>query len=180
MDKSLDVWKSKGYVLDGDKLVKEQIPSKKQTVSIEVDSTAYDRVLQGKEIVKVFDIVPFPAPRMTKSDKWKTDPNHPDPLKRQRVPVAKYFAFKNKIQSLLGNENIGLTDEINLIFVLPMADSWSKRKKVLMNKTPHKQKPDWDNLAKAFCDSFGIDDSHVWNAKISKFWGYRGAIIIYR
>ena len=180
MDKSLDVWKSKGYVLDGDKLMKEQIPSIKQTESVEVDSTAYDRVLIGKEIIKVFDIVPFPAPRMTKSDKWKTNPNHPDPLKRQRVPVAKYFAFKNKIQSLLGNEKIGLSDEINLIFVLPMADSWSKRKKELMNKTPHKQKPDWDNLAKAFCDSFGIDDSHVWNARISKFWGYRGAIIIYR
>ena len=180
MDKSLDAWKSKGYVLDGDKLMKEQIPSINQTESVKVDSTAYDRVLTGKEIIKVFDIVPFPAPRMTKSDKWKTNPNHPDPLKRQRVPVTKYFAFKNKIQSLLGNEKIGLSDEINLIFVLPMADSWSKRKKILMNKTPHKHKPDWDNLAKAFCDSFGIDDSHVWNARISKFWGYRGAIIIYR
>jgi hypothetical protein len=66
MDKSLDVWKSKGYVLDGDKLVKEQIPSIKQTESVEVDSTAYDRVLTGKEIIKVFDIVPFPAPRMTR------------------------------------------------------------------------------------------------------------------
>ena len=101
MNNSLDNWKSKGYVLDGDKLVKEQIPSLKQTESVDVDSTAYDRVLKGKEIIKVFDIVPFPAPRMTKSDKWKTNPNHPDPLKRQRVPVTKYFAFKNKIQSLL-------------------------------------------------------------------------------
>lgn len=180
MDKSLDIWKSKGYVLEGNKLVKEPIPSFKQTEKIEVDYSAYDRILKDKEILKVFDIVPFPAPRMTKSDKWKTDPNHPDPLKRQRVPVFKYFAYKNKLQSLLGNENIGLTDEISLVFVIPMADSWSNKKKVLMNKTPHKQKPDWDNLAKAFCDSFGIDDSHVWNAKISKFWGYRGAVIIYK
>jgi Holliday junction resolvase RusA-like endonuclease len=180
MNNSLKDWESKGFILDGGKLTKEQTPSEKQTEDVNLDYSAYDRIIKGKEIVKIFDIVPFPAPRMTKSDKWKTDPNHPDPLKRQRVPVFKYFQFKNKLQNLLGNENIGLTDEISLVFVLPMADSWSKKKKILMNKTPHKQKPDWDNLAKAFCDSFGIDDSHVWNARITKFWGYRGAIIIYR
>jgi Holliday junction resolvase RusA-like endonuclease len=116
---------------------------------------------------------------MTKSDKWKTDPNHPDPNKRQRLPVFKYFKYKNELQKLLGDEKMGLTDELKLIFVMPMANSWSKKKKNMFNKTPHKQKPDWDNLAKAFCDSFGIDDSHVWNARISKFWGYQGAIIMY-
>ena len=65
-----------------------------------------------------------------------------------------------------------------ILILVPITQS-SKNKKKLMNKTPHKQKPDFDNLAKAFCDSFGIDDSHVWNARISKFWGYKGAIIIY-
>lgn len=144
-----------------------------------LDYSAYERVLQGKKILKVFNIIPFPAPRMTKSDKWKTDPNHPDPNKRQRLPVFKYFKYKNQLQKLLGDEKIGLTDELKLIFVMPMANSWSKKKKMMFNKTPHKQKPDWDNLAKAFCDSFGIDDSHVWNARISKFWGYQGAIIMY-
>jgi Holliday junction resolvase RusA-like endonuclease len=178
MENSLKNWESKGFVLDGNNLVKKENSIQNKKVH-EVDSSAFDRVLKGKKIVKTFNITPFPAPRMTKSDKWKTDPNHPDPNKRQRVPVFKYFQFKNKLKELLGNENIGLTDELKLIFVLPMANSWSKNKKKLMNKTPHKQKPDFDNLAKAFCDSFGIDDSHVWNARISKFWGYKGAIIIY-
>ena len=50
MDNSLDNWKSKGYVLDGDKLVKEPIPSLKQTEKIEVDYSAYDRILKDKEI----------------------------------------------------------------------------------------------------------------------------------
>lgn len=180
MSESLDIWKSKGYALEGGKLIKEPTPSLPKTENIDIDYSAYDRILKDKKILKVFDIVPFPAPRMTNSDKWKTDPNHPDPKKRQRIPVFKYFAFKNELKSLLGNENIGLTDEINLIFVLPMANSWSLKKKKIMNKTPHKQKPDWDNLAKAFCDSFGIDDSHVWNARVTKFWGYQGAIIIYK
>jgi len=48
----------------------------------------------------IFVIDPIPAPRMSQSDKWKTDPNHPDPKKRQRKPVENYFRFKNRLVSL--------------------------------------------------------------------------------
>ena len=182
MSDSLLHWSRKGFNLVGDTLKRTVTsPSFMQKKELDENIDYVDKILNGRKIVKVLDIVPCPAPRMTKSDKWKLDPFHLDPRKRQRKEVTKYFEFKNKLMTLLNNdEKSYLTDEIFLIFVLPMPKTWSEKKKKLMNKKPHKQKPDFDNLTKAFCDSFGIDDSHVWNAQITKFWGYSGSIIIYK
>jgi Holliday junction resolvase RusA-like endonuclease len=41
----------------------------------------------------------------------------------------------------------------------------------------HAQKPDVDNLLKAFTDALWPDeDSHVWDVRATKVWGSRGAI----
>lgn len=181
MSNSLLDWSRKGFELVGDtlkhKVTKPALLEKKDDGNMDY----VGKILNGRKILKVLNITPCPAPRMTKSDKWKINPSHPDIRQRQRKEVTRYFEFKNQLMSLLNNDDKSfLTDEIFLIFVLPMPATWSMKKKKLMNKTPHKQKPDWDNLAKAFCDSFGIDDSHIWNAQISKFWGFSGSIIIYK
>ena len=47
----------------------------------------------------------------------------------------------------------------------------------------HKQKPDIDNLIKAFCDSavdanILVDDDQIYSIKAKKFWGYEPKIIM--
>ena len=46
-----------------------------------------------------------------------------------------------------------------------------------MDGKPHQQKPDWDNLSKAWQDALCDDDSYVYDAHCRKFWGRTGAII---
>ena len=125
-----------------------------------------------------FDIVPYPAPRMTRSDKWKTDINHPDPKKRQRLCVHKYFKFREELGWLCKKNNYTLGEKLNIVFVLPMPETWSNKKKAAMENEPHKNKPDLDNLCKAFADSFGKDDGFVYMINAAKYWGHKGSITI--
>ena len=68
--------------------------------------------------------------------------------------------------------------ELSITFVMKMPVSLSKKKKALLNGTPHLKKPDLSNLVKAFEDSFE-EDSHVWRYKdVQKIWGYEGKIIV--
>ena len=64
----------------------------------------------------------------------------------------------------------GLTFEI--IFVLPIKNKKNK------DGTPHKQRPDIDNLLKGFMDAILEEDSFVWNVSIQKKWGNIPKIII--
>lgn len=63
-------------------------------------------------------------------------------------------------------------------FCLPMPKSWGIKKKQKMAGKPHTQKPDIDNLAKAFLDSLYTDDSHIHTITLSKIWGRDGFIRI--
>ena len=48
-----------------------------------------------------------------------------------------------------------------------------------MDKEPHQQKPDLDNLIKALFDAVNEDDSHIWDLRgVSKVWGDDGKIFI--
>lgn len=131
------------------------------------------------DVLYSFDIDPVSAPRMTQSDKWKLDPNHNDHLKRQRKPVEKYFKFKKELLSLCALNGYNLTERLNILFVVPMPDSWSKKKRLEMINKPHKQRPDRDNYLKAFQDAFSGDDGHVWDGRTIKVWGNKGRIIIF-
>ena len=124
-----------------------------------------------------FIITPCPAPRMTRSDKWR-QPTHPDPSKRRRECVAKYFKFREEFIWLCKQQRFQLKDTLEIIFYLPMPDSWSKKKKTEMFMKPHQQRPDCDNMIKSVCDSFGIDDGFVWHINAKKFWHTEGRIII--
>ena len=127
----------------------------------------------------LFDVVPMGAVRMTQSDKWKTNPNHLDPLKRQRKVVQRYFNMKNIVMQQAKEMGYVLDKTIDAVFLLPMPDSWSLKKKRRMNKMRHEVKPDWDNLAKGFCDALCKNDQQIYFGKIEKRWAFRGSIIVF-
>lgn len=136
-------------------------------------------VLDNSRDFYLFDIIPMGAVRMTKSDTWKTNPNHVDPRKRQRKAVCQYFNFKNTLikQALLMDYKLGKF--LEAVYFIPMPDSWSNKKKEKMNGMPHETKPDTDNITKGVKDALKKDDSDVWWEKAEKRWAFKGSIIIF-
>ena len=108
-------------------------------------------------------IEPVPKPRMTRRDKWS-----------ERPCVVRYYQFKDELNLLWGNREI--FQPCHLIFHLPMPDSWSKKKKAEMLGRPHQQKPDIDNLIKAFFDCLLVEDSHIYDVRGTKYWSDAGSI----
>lgn len=143
-----------------------------------VTETAFEIDYSRK--IFIFDVVPFGAVRMTQSDKWKTNPNHVDPQKRQRQAVTKYFNFKDKVRLQAKAMNYQLGDVLEIIFLVPMPLSWSAKKKEKMNKFPVKTRPDADNYVKAFMDSLLAEDGNVYKIIAEKRHAYQGSIIIYK
>ena len=118
----------------------------------------------------LFIITPVGKPRMTRADTWK-----------KRPCVAKYWDFKDNLLKddvLVNQARKLLLSPYKLIFWLPMPRSWSKKKKRSHDGQPHKQKPDKDNLEKAFLDALLGDDSAVWSGWVEKRWSYEGAIAL--
>ena len=101
---------------------------------------------------------------MTRSDKWK---------KRPAVLRYRAFADEMRLHKVKVPPCYGW-----IIFVIPMPKSWSKKKKNAMAFTPHESKPDKDNLEKAVLDALYTDDSHIWDGRVSKFWGDSGFIMV--
>ncbi|RKT90814.1 RusA family crossover junction endodeoxyribonuclease [Enterobacter sp. WPR_3_1] len=115
-------------------------------------------------IVTVYNILPMGKPRMTRADKWK-----------KRPEVMRYRAFCDHVRLLgiyMPESNSHVT------FVLPMPNSWSKKKRAEMNGQPHQGKPDLDNLMKSLMDALFEDDTHIWDSRKTKLWGENGQIII--
>lgn len=127
----------------------------------------------------VIDVSPVSAVRMTMSDRWKVNPNHPNPKYRQRKSVTKYFEYKNKVLQVASKYGYKLQEELNLVFVMPLPESWSNKKKKQYDGQPHKSRPDVDNLTKAFMDALSSEDGNVYSLKVTKVYGYEGKIIIY-
>lgn len=116
------------------------------------------------------NINPVAKPRMTQSDKWK-----------KRPATDKYWKFKDDLKLLCFIARWMPKDDLDVTFVLPMPESWSERKKRKTDGAPHKQRPDLDNLIKAFKDALLIEDSHVHTYhKMKKVWGRQGQIIVKR
>lgn len=128
----------------------------------------------------VFSVIPMGAVRMTQSDRWKTDPNHFDVKKRQRMAVFNYFNFKNILQLQAKELGYVLGDSLDAVFFIPMPKTWSDKKKREMSGTICKQKPDIDNLVKSVCDTLKKEDKDVWFVKAEKRWSYKGCILIYK
>lgn len=114
--------------------------------------------------VKIYPVLPVPKPRMTQRDRWA-----------KRPAVLRYRAFCDEVRAL----DCQVPESgAHVTFQMPMAKSWSKKKKAEMLGKPHQQKPDVDNLAKALMDAVLDEDEGVWDIRITKVWGSDAAIII--
>src|SRR5574340_1228841 len=111
----------------------------------------------------VFNITPIGKPRMVRSDRWS-----------DRPAVLQYWAYKDELNLLAHKNRYTLGDTLDIIFYIPMPRTWSKKKQEAMNGKPHQQKPDADNLVKAFMDCLSGDDAGVWNIRIRKYWSLDG------
>ena len=128
----------------------------------------------------LFDIIPMGAVRMTQSDRWKTNPEHENILKRQRSEVTRYFQFKKDVRDQARDLGFQLESVIDIVFCVPMPMSWSAKKREEHNKMPCKVRPDLDNYIKAFMDALLVEDGHVWKVTAEKRYAYVGSIIVYQ
>lgn len=117
-------------------------------------------------MIHVYPITPVPAPRQTRADAFRSPP---------RPPVAAYRAFRDECK--LRRVQVPRPFH-HVVFVLPMPASWSDTKKRQHCGMPHESKPDRDNLEKALLDSVYGEDSHVWDGRATKLWGYSGLMLI--
>lgn len=101
---------------------------------------------------------------MTQADKWA-----------KRPPVLRYFAFREEVRL----NKIKIPEYgAHVIFVMPMPNSWSQKKKDSLRGQAHQQKPDVDNLCKSLLDSIFDNDCAVWDIRTTKIWGDKGEIRI--
>lgn len=117
-------------------------------------------------MTKMYNINPVAKCRQTQRDKWLNPP---------RLCVGKYYAFKEQVALL----KLHLPKEgAHVTFLMPMPKSWSKKKRLKMVDTYHKQVPDLDNLIKALGDAVYQDDSCISSISASKVWSEEGGILI--
>jgi Holliday junction resolvase RusA-like endonuclease len=136
--------------------------------------------IQRNRSYYLFDVIPMGAVRMTQSDKWRTNPNHPDPNRRQRESVRAYFKFKNELFDQAIEMKFELSTFLDAVYFMPMPQSWSDKKKETMVGMPCKVRPDTDNITKAVKDALKVEDGDVWWEKAEKRWAYYGSILIYK
>ena len=108
---------------------------------------------------RVIEILPVAKPRMTRRDKWLNPP---------RPAVAQYRAFADELRYLLHGYEV--PPVFDIIFYLPCPPSWSAKKRREMHGKPHQQKPDIDNIIKAWLDSLTVDDAYVYDVHAAKYW----------
>jgi Holliday junction resolvase RusA-like endonuclease len=125
------------------------------------------RILSHFKMRIEFNIKPCPKPRMTRADRWK-----------KRPIVLKYWDFSNELNRQAIKLQYIPGDKVSLIFFIPMAKSWSKKKREQMLGKPHKAKPDIDNLAKAFLDALLDEDSYVYSLTAEKYWSNEPSIVV--
>ncbi len=103
-------------------------------------------------------IEPMGKPRMTQRDKW-----------RKRDVVVRYREFADRLRAacfgVMSNPS-----RVSWKAFLPMSESWSKKKKALLQGRPHRLKPDRDNIDKAILDALWENDAGVASGEIAKFW----------
>ena len=143
------------------------------------DESRFDAKKIAHRQFYLFDVIPMGGVRMSSSDRWKTNPNHLDPRRRQREVVARYFAYKDALRFQAEKMGFEMGDFIEGIYFSPMPDSWSEKKKTKLNGFPCKVKPDTDNITKGLKDTFSKSDSNVWKDIAEHRWAYNGSIILF-
>lgn len=117
-----------------------------------------------------FNINPMGKPRMTRQDKWLNPP---------RPEVLRHRLAKQGMQAYALINKCVLGESFKVTFIVSMPESWSKKKKAMMDGSPHRQKPDIDNLLKFIMDALLPDgDECVHEISAKKLWGYEGKVLI--
>lgn len=160
--------------------IKESLGSYKFNDGLPSEPEVKKYSLDKRRKFYAFDVVPLGKPRMTQSDKWKTNPEHPDPDKRKREVVHNYHLWQNRIRMQAEKMNFNIGKSLEAVFFIPMPESWSKSKKEKLLGMPCEEKPDTDNIIKAICDTFSKEDKSMWWIKCEKRWAYYGSIIIFQ
>jgi len=90
----------------------------------------------------------------------------------------RYRAWRDELRLRCREAGYKQLDTLDIIFILPMPASWSKKKRAEMDGQPHQQKNDVDNLVKAWLDTLLPQDGFVWKITAEKRWGVDGKIFI--
>ena len=114
------------------------------------------------------EIDPVAKPRQTQADRWK-----------KRPAVMRYRQFADDLRETASNKNFILSRSVSIQFCLPMPKSWSKKKRLLRDGSPHDVRPDLDNLIKAVCDALMEEDKYLYRITASKHWSNTGGILIH-
>jgi len=127
-----------------------------------------------KEKKIVFDITPQTNVRATQGDriffKIPRDKLRPQGLKRL-IRLERYNNYKIALSAIAKSKKFTPPEQGgHLIFYIPVSPSWKKYKKEQMHMKLHQNKPDWDNLAKAFFDSICHEDMHIADVRVTKRW----------
>jgi Holliday junction resolvase RusA-like endonuclease len=69
-----------------------------------------------------------------------------------------------------------LDARFTVVFRVPMPASWSEKRKLATDGSPHQRRPDLDNYIKSFMDSLCTDDSYIYDVHAQKFWARTGSI----
>ncbi len=115
----------------------------------------------------LFHITPIGAPRQSRRDTWNPSP-----------AVLRYRAFKDELREQVQRAGYRLGDTLDITFRLPMPVSWSQKKRQAMNGKPHQQKPDTDNMVKAFTDALTKEDCAIYEEHARKYWAVEGSIVV--
>lgn len=122
----------------------------------------------------MFDITPQTHVRATQGDRVffriPREKLRPAGLKRL-IRLERYNEYKFTLGGIAKQKRFTPPHQGGwLIFYIPVSKSWKKYKKAEMHMKLHQNKPDWDNLAKAFFDSLLSEDMHISDVRVTKKW----------
>lgn len=126
---------------------------------------------QPKEKVIDLNITPQTHIRSTQGDsllfRIPQDQLRQDGFLRKRR-LERYNQYKMDLIEEAAEKAYKMTDEITVLFCIPVPPSWRGRKKARHHFTAHRSKPDVDNLCKAFMDALKPTKDHVVHTLIAK------------
>lgn len=132
--------------------------------------------MSGQASKFLFNVSPMGAVRTTQRQKW-VDPS-----------AKRYNAYKQAIagsaasQSIVGQPTPAPL-ALKMVFVMPIPESWSKKKRWDALNKAHMTKPDLDNLIKGCTDALnGVvwqDDKQIVSVEATKVYGFEPRIELY-
>lgn len=122
-----------------------------------------------KQILIVVDGTPISKPRMTQRDRWA-----------KRPCVLRYRDWCDKVRSIAGTlPDASLVAEVNWTAYFEPPASWAKSRRLAAYDTPHRAKPDLDNVAKGIMDCLWPEsDSGIHTMTAAKRWSMGARIEI--